>query len=1287
MDKEIWLPPEPEDIEDEMEGSITNYYDDDDDEFGDGTKWGKPSLSNRGEEGRRSYRFREENTKPMNETMIGKLKGNIRQLLKSAAVDVSVEECENWVDIITSLSWEAALFVKPDAAEGKSMDPDGYVKVKCVATGSISQSKVVKGLVFKKNVALKHMPMMYQNPRLLLIRGALGPSTGLSSFGEICQEDSERSIMEAIDMCQPNLVLVEQSVSSYIRESIRAKGMTLVSDMKLHRLERVARCTGSPILSAHTLMNQKLKQCDLFQFEQCILEHNVSKDDSRKQTKTLMFIEGCPTRLGCTILLRGTHSDALKRIKCVVRCAVVMAYHLIMETAFRLDFLAMFSTIPLNRTSQHFLAVESNVMGKIDSSSDFYVPISNGSHEANSENLSSDLLRDSTFSYEPYNPVSLSGLSSLSTSLKNVMDDSFSPFSSPSHGSISRCLGLRDPGSQISENDQHIDSGRNSSDEDKSPESDQPNSPLASYEINSDMETKDDISTVLDSESILVLMSSRNASRGSICEQSHFSHIKFYHNFDVPLGTFLEENLLNQKFLCSSCNEPPEAHFYYYAHHNKQLTVQVKRLPVDKRLAGETEGKLWMWSRCGKCNRHNGYPESTKRMPISTAARGLSFGKFLELSFSSTATFGVPSVCHHFLHNDFLYFFGLGPMVAMLRHSTVATYSMCMPPLMLEFNISIRGELLKKEIKKVYTKGLHFFEELSKFLQKIRPRFEDLDLQFTGSVENFSEIEEMLKVEQSEFETSFQNAVTNSGAGSIASYNLLSLNQFSYDIFLELQIWDQRLHSLISTDSSEITFRTLEKSMRSRVTHSIENRFEESRARDDASPPSTVVEDQKDNPNDDIFHKDIFQSNPAWFWASFPEIRKDHMNSKDITNGQMQKFEPISSYLLENIPKAQELITEEGSRMHIPLGFDDYMVSDYEDEFSSIIACGLTLLSNDKVPTLTYPYMSSFSSLDSEATSRSLSSLEETSHFSSFDRLNISDFSLVISDNIHPKVDMGVSRNSGKSKYSVVCLYANEFLELREYCCPSELDYIASLSRCMNWDAKGGKSKSFFFKTLDDRFIIKVINRAELESFMKFAPQYFRYMKECIDLGNQTCLAKILGVYQVSIRQSKNGKEMKHNVLVMENLWFGCISNITRQYDLKGALHARFNSSDGSSGDVLLDQNFVNDMNASPLYVSTESKRRLQRAVWNDTSFLNSINVMDYSLLVGVEDGQKKQLVCGIIDYVRQYTWDKQLETWVKSSLVPKNQLPTVISPKEYKKRFRKFITTYFLTVPDNWCN
>jgi hypothetical protein len=49
-------------------------------------------------------------------------------------------------------------------------------------------SEVIKGLVFKKNTAHKHMPTNCHNPRLLLLKGVLGHSDiGLSSFSSMDQ--------------------------------------------------------------------------------------------------------------------------------------------------------------------------------------------------------------------------------------------------------------------------------------------------------------------------------------------------------------------------------------------------------------------------------------------------------------------------------------------------------------------------------------------------------------------------------------------------------------------------------------------------------------------------------------------------------------------------------------------------------------------------------------------------------------------------------------------------------------------------------------------------------------------------------------------------------------------------------------------------------------------------------------------------------------------------------------------------------------------------------------------
>ena len=75
---------------------------------------------------------------------------------------------------------------------------------------------------------------------------------------------------------------------------------------------------------------------------------------------------------------------------------------------------------------------------------------------------------------------------------------------------------------------------------------------------------------------------------------------------------------------------------------------------------------------------------------------------------------------------------------------------------------------------------------------------------------------------------------------------------------------------------------------------------------------------------------------------------------------------------------------------------------------------------------------------------------------------------------------------------------------------------------------------------------------------------------------------------------------------------------------------------------------------------------------------------MDYSILVGVDE-TNNQLVVGIIDYMRVYTWDKHLESWVKSTpgiLAGTGKKPTVISPDRYKNRFREANWLYFPMTP-----
>lgn len=74
------------------------------------------------------------------------------------------------------------------------------------------------------------------------------------------------------------------------------------------------------------------------------------------------------------------------------------------------------------------------------------------------------------------------------------------------------------------------------------------------------------------------------------------------------------------------------------------------------------------------------------------------------------------------------------------------------------------------------------------------------------------------------------------------------------------------------------------------------------------------------------------------------------------------------------------------------------------------------------------------------------------------------------------------------------------------------------------------------------------------------------------------------------------------NMLIMENLLYG--RNLTRLYDLKGSSISCYNLDCNESNKVLLDQNLIETMPTSPIFVGNKAKRLLERAVWNDTAFL-----------------------------------------------------------------------------------
>ncbi|AMD22153.1 HGL187Wp [Eremothecium sinecaudum] len=272
----------------------------------------------------------------------------------------------------------------------------------------------------------------------------------------------------------------------------------------------------------------------------------------------------------------------------------------------------------------------------------------------------------------------------------------------------------------------------------------------------------------------------------------------------------------------------------------------------------------------------------------------------------------------------------------------------------------------------------------------------------------------------------------------------------------------------------------------------------------------------------------------------------------------------------------------------------------------------------------------------------------------------------------------------GSSVMSCKIFFFEQFEAFRRKCGCSDGDFIQSLSRCVKWDSSGGKSGSAFLKTLDDRFVLKELSRPEIDAFVKFAPSYFEYMGQALFHDLPTALAKIFGFFQIQIRNSATGKSFKMDVIIMENLFYD--KKTTRIFDLKGTMRNRHVQQTGRENEVLLDENMVEYIYESPIFVREYDKKLLRASLWNDTLFLAKMNVMDYSLVIGV-DNENHNLTVGIIDCIRTFTWDKKLESWVKEKgLVGGNtKQPTIVTPRQYKNRFREAMERYILMVPDPW--
>eukprot|EP00698_Gefionella_okellyi_P011103 TRINITY_DN2911_c0_g1_i1.p1 TRINITY_DN2911_c0_g1~~TRINITY_DN2911_c0_g1_i1.p1 ORF type:complete len:490 (+),score=91.84 TRINITY_DN2911_c0_g1_i1:53-1471(+) len=171
------------------------------------------------------------------------------------------------------------------------------------------------------------------------------------------------------------------------------------------------------------------------------------------------------------------------------------------------------------------------------------------------------------------------------------------------------------------------------------------------------------------------------------------------------------------------------------------------------------------------------------------------------------------------------------------------------------------------------------------------------------------------------------------------------------------------------------------------------------------------------------------------------------------------------------------------------------------------------------------------------------------------------------------------------------------------------VDYMVSLTAEYDVCELGtpGKSGSVFYFTRDGRFVIKTMSSEECVLLRKVLPEYYAHVMQY----PHTLLTRFFGLHRV-----KTSRYGKIHFVVMGNI-FATDKTIHERYDLKGSTQGRAASEKElqSSSPTLKDLDFTG--RNRKLYLGPLKDAFLHQ-LEKDSALLAKLDIMDYSLLVGI---------------------------------------------------------------------
>ncbi|XP_034244231.1 1-phosphatidylinositol 3-phosphate 5-kinase isoform X2 [Thrips palmi] len=792
----------------------------------------------------------------------------------------------------------------------------------------------------------------------------------------------------------------------------------------------------------------------------------------------------------------------------------------------------------------------------------------------------------------------------------------------------------------------------------------------------------------------------------SFCVNPWVVKMDFYGRNDITLGSFLERYCFRTTFTCPSqtCTTSMLQHVRRFVHYPGcvQVTLQL----VDGVGSLPSNDHILMWSCCSQCS------VVSPVTPMSPDTWSLSFGKYLELRFHGDMyclreehvdkADQASSPCSHSLHHDFYQYFAYRNIVASFKYSPIFIWEVSLPPELVKLDWETQHmALVSDEISDIAVAGQEVFSQVLERIFETYSEDSGLKTQLQKDQAQFkARVEEVLDT---------CHPLTDAGHWKIL-WQLEDTVVDLYRLIIEaVANWNTRFKALedrsrMAKGSVNVPHETADEA----ILHSKEEIAKESDQHFSVSQTSIPICFETPGNSDKVASVgsassellsvpsvDVTFSRLSSTVDSEADSLTDQSEPPTLQSMQSKSVKTILSQFLPSGPMLSSiLVPQKLQEIHImPRSSATIPIGVRESQPSTIIAHALA----------THDYQRSLDEMVRHPPSETANSSGATKDSGNIEGVAYTTSVTNPPPNAAPDgpttsgigspttaaaqqspTYIEVQFSDASTNFYCRIFYAEEFLKLRRLIWPrGEEAFIRSLAHCVHWAARGGKSGSTFCKSRDDRLVIKEMSKTELSHFLDRAPRFFSYMTDNHKNHRPTLLGKILGVYRIVFKNDLTGAASRSNLLIMENLFYG--REVSHKFDLKGSIRNRLVNpgSEPREEVVLLDENLLKITRDMPLYVLPHAKSVLTQAIKRDTEFLTSQSVMDYSLLVGL-DQSRKELVVGIIDYIRSFTWDKRLENVFKK-VAGQGKAPTIVQPEDYQSRFIAAMHSYFLTAPDRW--